>query len=157
MIKVLFVCLGNICRSPLAEALFLNHIKHKQYEHIVMADSCGTAAYHIGELADSRTRSLALQNGITMKHRARQFKKEDFDLFDYILVMDESNWSNLKIIDDLKVQKLIYLRNFDPLFPNQNEVPDPYYGDMETFKMVHEIINRSTLAFLEFIISSHGK
>ncbi|MFY8020745.1 MAG: low molecular weight protein-tyrosine-phosphatase [Bacteroidia bacterium] len=157
MPKVLFVCLGNICRSPLAEALFLNHLRSKNLLDEFQVDSCGTAGYHIGELADSRTRKIAKEFGIEMPHRARQFQVSDFDLFDFILVMDESNLKNLEKIDLMKAKQVLFLRNFDPLANGNNEVPDPYYGDLSAFYEVHEMLNRCTESFLDFILYENGK
>lgn len=156
MPKVLFVCLGNICRSPLAEALFLNHLKNRNLLREFEVDSCGTAAYHIGELADARTRQVAKEFGIDMPHRARQFKSSDFTLFDYVLVMDESNLKNLEKIDSYKSKKVIFLRSFDPLVSGAKEVPDPYYGDLSAFYEVHEMVDRCTESLLNFILTSHG-
>jgi protein-tyrosine phosphatase len=151
MIKVLFVCLGNICRSPLAETLFFKHLEVHHLSSSFIVDSCGTASYHIGELADARTRKVAKDFGIEMPHRARQFKEQDFDDFDYILVMDESNYKNLKNVNSAKAQKLMFLRSFEPNFKDLKEVPDPYYGDLKGFYEVHEIINNCTQSLLDYI------
>ncbi len=151
MIKVLFVCLGNICRSPLAEAVFKNQLETKKMDSFVYVDSCGTASYHIGSLADSRTRKVAKEFGIEMPHKARQFKDSDFDSFDYILVMDESNFQNLKKLNSIKAEKLLFLRSFDPSFKGLKEVPDPYYGELKDFYEVHKIVERCTASFLDFL------
>lgn len=95
MKRILFVCLGNICRSPLAEAVFNHRIKERQLEKRFQADSCGTANYHVGDTPDPRTVKNALANGVVIDHRGRQFSSEDFNEFDLILPMDKSNLKSL--------------------------------------------------------------
>src|SRR6188768_3287743 len=94
-VKILFVCLGNICRSPLAEAIFKHKIKQKGWEQWVEADSCGTANYHIGDSPDPRTLANAKKNGVVIDHCGRQLSEEDLGDFDYILAMDNSNLNNI--------------------------------------------------------------
>ncbi|MDX1629630.1 MAG: low molecular weight protein-tyrosine-phosphatase, partial [Fulvivirga sp.] len=95
MIKVLFVCLGNICRSPLAEGIFKKRIKEHGLVGQVEVDSCGTSQYHIGEPPDERTVANAASNAIKLDHEARQFLKKDFRQFDYIIPMDDANLQNI--------------------------------------------------------------
>lgn len=140
MQKILFVCLGNICRSPLAEGIML-HLNEK-HELGWTIDSAGTANYHVGEAPDRRTVANAKKNGVDLSAlRARQFKAEDFRHFDKIYVMDKSNLSNVtalaKTEDDLK--KVDLLLNVSK--PNSdNEVPDPYYGGEEGFENVFQLV-----------------
>jgi protein-tyrosine phosphatase len=151
MLKVLFVCLGNICRSPLAEAIFKHKLKERKLEDFIFADSCGTANYHVGDTPDPRTIANALKNGVVIDHCGRQLSAQDINDFDYILAMDNSNYRNiLKIIetgnDDTKVR---LMREYDPL--EKGEVPDPYYGGEKGFQDVFDILNRTIDAFLDHL------
>lgn len=141
MQKILMVCLGNICRSPLAEGILRD--KTNKLGTPVFIDSAGTSNYHTGEHPDKRTVSNALKNGIDIsKLKARQFKVADFDEFDIIFVMDSSNYSN--VIDlarnknDIKKVELILNR----VHPKSNmAVPDPYFGGEEGFQTVFELLD----------------
>ncbi|MBX2946369.1 MAG: low molecular weight phosphotyrosine protein phosphatase [Cyclobacteriaceae bacterium] len=148
-VKVLFVCLGNICRSPLAEAIFKHKISQRGYQHQVEADSCGTSNYHIGDLPDERTRANAHQNGISINHRGRQLQPSDLEYFDFILAMDRSNHQNILNLPNASLHrhKVYLMRSFDST-DDHDEVPDPYYGGMRGFQEVFEILDRSTEAFL---------
>jgi protein-tyrosine phosphatase len=141
--RVLFVCLGNICRSPLAEALFKHKIKEKNVEHLFEADSCGTANYHINDLPDARTINNAKKNGVSIDHLGRQLCREDFDKFDYVYVMDKSNLSNaLLLAGEHHYKKIALMRTHDPIGKGK-DVPDPWPGNEEDFQEVFEILNRS--------------
>ena len=144
MKKVLFVCLGNICRSPLAEGIFSYKAELIGRAGDFMVDSCGTSNYHIGEQPDPRTRDNARQNGIELLHAARQFTELDFDEFDMILAMDRSNKMNIERLDRTSVyaEKIWLLRDFDPMAKGA-DVPDPYYGGERGFQDVFEIVERS--------------
>jgi protein-tyrosine phosphatase len=143
--KILFVCLGNICRSPLAEALLLHKIKEHGLEDKFQVNSCGTANYHIGEPPDQRTVKNAAKNGITIHHLGRQLTASDLREFDMILPMDSSNYLSVRELDtsSLYTNKIIMMREFDPQGKGQ-DVPDPWSGNEKDFQEVFEILNRST-------------
>jgi len=156
MIKVLFICLGNICRSPLAEGIFIKKVKEKDLDEVIEVDSCGTSQYHIGELPDPRTRENAKANGLELDQKARQFKKEDFRKYDYLIPMDQANYDTVKRVDqtDSFGKKMILMRDFDSQEKGA-DVPDPYFGGEEGFQKVYDILDRSTSNFLEFLIKEH--
>lgn len=153
MVSVLFVCLGNICRSPLAEALFLKHLKDLNIESEYKVDSAGTASFHLGELADKRTRQMALKiDNLEILHRARQFKTEDFFNFDFIVAMDKSNLNNiLKMKPSGALSKVVLMRQYDTMIQNEETIPDPYYGNENDFEEVHYMLSDCTLNFLKKI------
>lgn len=154
-IKVLFVCLGNICRSPAAEGSFRKLIQEKNLGSHVSVDSCGTAGYHIGELPDPRTRKTAAKRGINLTHKARKFTApKDFQDFDYILCMDKSNYSQVQQLtpEEDYLKKVFLFRIFDSERGFEEIVPDPYYGSIEDFEEVQNIVERASLGFLNFLI-----
>lgn len=147
MKKVLFVCLGNICRSPLAEGLFHQKVQERNKDNNFKIDSCGTSDYHIGETPDERTMKNALKNGLKLNHRGRQFSTDDFKKFDHILAMDRSNYefilSQSKTTEQRKKVQLI--RDYETDNEQRGtDVPDPYYGGPEGFQNVFNILNRCT-------------
>jgi len=151
MVKVLFVCLGNICRSPLAEALFNHKIKQKKYQDHLSCDSCGTSEYHIGELPDERAIACANKNGIKMNHRGRQLNRIDFRDFDYLIAMDKSNLENVKISAEqhkTAPNNLLLMCAFQKN-PKFMEVPDPYYGGVDGFQKVYDILDSSLDGLIE--------
>ena|SRR5882724_908656 len=140
--KILFVCLGNICRSPLAEAIFNDKIKSKGLQEKILADSCGTGNYHVGDWPDHRTIKCAAKNNILINHVGRQLSHADLENFDLILVMDGSNLFNvLRLGNESTKSKVKLMRSFDPL--GEGDVPDPYYGNEKDFDEVFEILERS--------------
>lgn len=153
MIKVLFICLGNICRSPLAEAIFNHKAKERGLSNQLTADSCGTSDYHIGELPDERTIRCAKKFGISMNHRGRQLSKLDFKTFDYFLVMDGANMKKVKEVmknAGLNHDRVLMLRDLNS--ETGLEVPDPYYGVEEDFNEMYEILDEATEKLLEKIL-----
>lgn len=137
------VCLGNICRSPLAEGIMIKLINEKHLD--IMVDSAGTSNYHIGEAPDQRTIANAAKHGVDLTAlRARQFEVADFDLFDKIYVMDQSNLSNVLALakNDVQERKVDLLLNV--CYSGQHrEVPDPYFGGEEGFEEVFQLIQKA--------------
>ena len=153
-ISVLFVCLGNICRSPAAEAIFISLLARKGLTDAFTVDSAGTGSWHIGKKADSRMRIAAERRDINILSKARQINSKDFDEFNYILAMDDSNFKN---IQDLKNRTastgfaaIKKIQDFRSVF-NEQEVPDPYFGGDEGFDYVLDILEDSVKGFLESI------
>lgn len=143
MPKILFVCLGNICRSPLAEGIML-HLK-KKHDLKLEIDSAGTAHYHIGEAPDSRTIANAKKNGVDLSQlRARQFQSSDFEEFDQILVMDKSNLENVVKLAKNESHKRKVSLFLNSMYPDKNlEVPDPYYGTEKHFEEVFQLVYKA--------------
>lgn len=143
------VCLGNICRSPLADGLLLRKIKERQLNFTV--DSAGTANYHIGKSPDLRMIKTAASHGTPIDFlRARQFTAQDFQHFDLILVMDKSNYQNVIRLasSNEEINKVNFL--LDYLYPGQAaEVPDPYYGTQKDFEEVYELLDKATDALIQ--------
>ena len=148
--KIVFVCLGNICRSPTAEGIFIHKVKEAGLEPFFYIDSAGTAAYHTGERADRRSQETANGHGINLPSIARRFEYADLEEFDLILAMDSSNLSNIKDIDKRNrfPEKVKLMRDFDPN-PGDGNVPDPYYGGVQGFENVFQMVARSCDALLE--------
>ena len=153
MKQVLFVCLGNICRSPSAEAVFNALIKKNGLEREISCDSAGTAAYHEGELADYRMKQFARKRGYELTSISRPFNpRVDFDRFDYIVGMDKTNVRDLKSMarnesDKTKVS-LMTDYGFDM---KRDSVPDPYYGGASGFELVLDILEDACLGLLNQI------
>lgn len=154
--RILFVCLGNICRSPLAEAIFKHKIRAKKLAHLVEADSCGTANYHVGDTPDPRTIKNALKNGVVIDHLGRQLSARDLEAYDFIIAMDRSNHTNILRLSNATdhAHKIRLMRSFD-INPSGDEVPDPYYGDEAGFQNVFEILSHSIDSFIEFLEKEH--
>ncbi len=154
--KILMVCLGNICRSPMADGLLRKKVTEHQLD--VFVDSAGTAAHHIGEKPDARMRKTAKSFGVDLEPlRARKFTVNDFDEFDIIYAMDKSNRSNIVALarneSDIKKVEMI----LNELEPGQdNDVPDPYYGSEKDFIEVYELMDAATDKVIERIFA-HGK
>jgi len=147
--KLLFVCLGNICRSPSAEAVMASTLKIKGIEGIEV-DSAGTAAYHIGNPPDPRSQSAAKARGIEMSHlRARQVSTSDFLEFDYILAMDAQNLQDLLDVkpNGSKAKVELFLDQYGTT--NVKEVPDPYYGGEAGFEFVLDLLEDACQHFVE--------
>ena len=152
MTRILMVCLGNICRSPLAHGILQSKLPNDAF----YVDSAGTAAYHIGNAPDHRSIKVASTHGIDISTQsARQFKASDFDTFDYIYAMDASNYTNIinlaRTNDDIGKVKLFLEEN--PSVLNKN-VPDPYYGDSSDFEYVFDLIEATSTHLAEKLLSA---
>ncbi len=137
--SVLFVCLGNICRSPLAEGVFIHQAKERGIDAQFHVDSAGTGNWHAGDLADARMRETATRHGVHLPSRARQVTAADFTTFDHIIAMDESNRRDLISVGAPKA-KVRLLLELDPQAAVR-EVPDPYYGGPEGFEEVFALVD----------------
>lgn len=149
--KVLFVCLGNICRSPTAEGVFRHYVEQAGLSDKITIDSAGTAEWHIGKAPDPRTVAAAAKRGYDLSPlRGRQAQIEDFAKFDLILAMDKSNLSNLQAIQpaDAKAELALYLPRFGI---SPDEVPDPYYGGEDGFELVLDMLEQASEVLLDEI------
>lgn len=157
MVKVLFVCLGNICRSPMAEGLFKKHVKDQGLSESIYIDSAGTSNYHIGKQPDSRMCKTARERGIILDHKGRQISSADLDEYDYILAMDEYNFRDIQALGKNRQIKasVRMMRDFDEPKKDQIDVPDPYYGGEDGFIEVYDILDRCTQNFLGFLCEKH--
>ena len=142
--KILFVCLGNICRSPAAEGIFKKKIKDRELENLFVVDSAGTGGWHVGNLADRRMREAALSRGIELTSRSRKIDHNDLYEFDHILVMDKDNLNAVKsLIKDhtypinSKIKLILSYSKKSQL----DEVPDPYYGGQNGFENVLDLLD----------------
>ncbi|MEQ1559385.1 MAG: low molecular weight protein-tyrosine-phosphatase [Methyloglobulus sp.] len=154
-IKVLFVCMGNICRSPTAEGVFTKLIKEKNLTAFFAIDSAGTHAYHVGNPPDERAQQAALKRGVDLQHlRARKVHSSDFEYYDYVLVMDDDNYAN--VIYDCPAEykdKVKYFLEYAPHL-GVKEVPDPYYGGKFGFEQVLDMVEDASLGFLQTLIKA---
>ena len=148
-VKVLFVCMGNICRSPTAEGSFRKLVHTEGLQDHIFIDSAGTHAYHIGEPPDTRSQQAALKRGIDLSDlRGRQVSSQDFEEFDYILAMDNDNYAILQSNCPKPIQdKLHRLLDFAPE-ANTREVPDPYFGGGKGFERVLDLIETANIGLL---------
>jgi protein-tyrosine phosphatase len=152
-IRVLFVCLGNICRSPLAENVFRHLVEEAGLEGAFDVDSAGTGSWHVGQAPDARAASVARSRGIELRGRARQVTHDDLVAFDYVIAMDRDNLEELEHMarGARATSRIQLLRAYDP-HPDGDEVPDPYYGGASGFEDVFEIVSRSCRTLLASIL-----
>ena len=153
LVKILFVCLGNICRSPLAEGILAAKLPKDKF----LVDSAGTGDWHVGKKPDDRSIATAKKNGLDISNqRGKLFKKSHFEEFDYIFVMDGSNYNNvIELAPDFEATKRVQLI-LDELFPNENvDVPDPYYGTQNGFDMAYEMLDESCTILAKRLIEKH--
>jgi len=150
-IRVCFVCLGNICRSPTAEGVFRHLVAEAGLSARFEIDSAGTAGYHSGEAPDRRARAAGKRAGIAIEGAARQFLAADFARFDHVIAMDASNLNDLRRLAPgaEAAAKVRLLRSFDPTAPKSAPIPDPYYGDDAGFDDVVELCRTACQHLLE--------
>ena len=155
IIEVSFVCLGNICRSPLAQGLFQDLVNREKLDQKIFISSAGTGNWHIGNLPDERMRQTAHFKGINLESRAQQFQSNDFNRFNLVLAMDQSNLARLSEIapSTLQKNKLMLFRSFDPESNEDQDVPDPYYGGTKGFEEVYSMVKRTCPPLLDYIKS----
>ena len=158
-INVLFVCLGNICRSPMAEGIFKNIVEKESLTDYFLIDSAGTSRYHIDKNPDHRAIQTCQQNGIILDHKGRECVKSDLMNQDFILAMDNENFINIKKLvtpemDQIKAE-IFLMRDFDPEYKGEN-VPDPYYGGQDAFYQVFDMLERSSYELLHYIRTKHS-
>jgi protein-tyrosine phosphatase len=152
MINVLFVCLGNICRSPTADGIFRKLVSREKLERAITVDSAGTSEWHLGKMPDGRTIAAAKKRGYDLSVlRARQVSAADFDEFDYVLAMDNSNLRDLQKIKPQHYEG--HLGLFLDFGSNKNyrEVPDPYYGGEDGFELVLDLVEEAAKGLLAHI------
>lgn len=154
-VSVLFVCLGNICRSPLAEGILAHRLEEEGLSDRVRVDSAGTGAWHQGEPPDPRSTEVAMRHGVVLRGPARRVRAEDFHEFDYIFAMDRSNLRDLRQLEPERDggALLTLFSDFDPCQDGELDVPDPYYGGADGFELMFEIIDRSCAAFVDHLLS----
>ena len=152
-VKILMVCLGNICRSPLAEGILQSKLPQESF----LVDSAGTGGWHVGQEPDKRSILTAKNRGLNIAHqRARQFRKKDFDSFDYIYVMDNSNYKNVLALAPDKTSETKVKMILNEKYPGENiDVPDPYYGGQNGFEEVYDMLDDVCTLIAEKLLSKH--
>ncbi|MFT6201700.1 MAG: protein-tyrosine phosphatase [Candidatus Endobugula sp.] len=155
-IRVLFVCLGNICRSPTAHALFQTHVNREGLSEKVKVDSAGTGGWHIGHPPDKRAQQTALAQGYDMSDlRSRVVAAKDFETFDYILGMDNENFKYLAMMKPVRYHGVLGLFLAEAGVIHSEEVPDPYYGDGQHFDRAMALIQNGVTGLLKRIKHDH--
>ncbi|PJJ11084.1 protein-tyrosine phosphatase [Flavobacterium sp. 1] len=154
-VKILMVCLGNICRSPLAEGILASKLPNDKF----FVDSAGTGSWHIGHAPDNRSITTAKKNGLNIANqKGRQFSKTDFDTFDYIFVMDNTNYRDVIHLANNEIQKEKVQLILNSIFPDENvDVPDPYYGVANGFDMVYQMLDEACDVIAQRLIAKHSE
>ena len=157
MVRVLFVCLGNICRSPLAEGVFRRLVVERGLDDAIEIDSAGTGGWHVGDNPDSRMQQTAQRHGVSLAGiRSRKVHSSDLTSFDYILAMDRQNLMDLQSFAGSGANDRVRLfRDYDPS-DDGRDVPDPYYGGADGFETVFAIVDRGCRVLLDQICQEHG-
>jgi protein-tyrosine phosphatase len=158
-VSVLFVCIGNICRSPTAEGIFQSMVEKSGLSDKIKVDSAGSHGYHVGELPHATTRSAAAKRGYNLQSRARQYTEKDFSDFDYILGMDVSNKEHLcALAPENSKAEIISFIDLCPTYKDQfPDVPDPYYGGPKGFDLVLDVVEEGCKNLLAKIKKDHLK
>lgn len=152
--KVLFVCLGNICRSPAAEGMMRRLVERKGLGHRFELDSAGFYGGHAGDLPDRRMRVHARQRGLELTHISRQITRADFDRFDWIVAMDDANYDDLRRLAATpeELRKLLKMASFLRFHPHHDYIPDPYYEGSEGFELVLDLLDDACEGLLHFLL-----
>jgi len=155
VIKVLFVCLGNICRSPMAEAVFQEQVRQAGLDNAIEIDSAGTGSWHIGETAHPGTLDVLRRQGIAYNGRARQIRRSDLEQYDYVLTMDRSNLHDVRrMAGDSRAEIRLFLSYaHEAGLVTEEQVPDPYYDDR--FDYVYNLVSKGSQALLAHIRARH--
>jgi len=156
-IRIQFVCLGNICRSPLAKTVFRDKVEDAGLDKHFEIASSGTGSWHVGDKADDRMRETARRKGLSLEdHRASQFEADDLERFDHIFVMDKNNLNDVLHLDEKDEHggKVRLFREFDPE-PGDYQVPDPYHGGRDGFENVYEIVDRTADMLLHRLVDEY--
>lgn len=151
--NILFVCLGNICRSPAADGIMQHIVKQREFTDQIGIDSAGTYAGHTGELPDARMRRAAARRGYDLCHRARQIRTADFEKFDMIVVMDDMNYENVHRLAPSRAdaEKIFRMREFFRRHPDWDHVPDPYYEGADGFELVLDMLEDGCEGILQHL------
>jgi protein-tyrosine phosphatase len=156
-IRLLFVCMGNICRSPLAESVFRHLARERGVEDRFEIDSAGTSGYHVGAPPDRRSAATALARGVQVAGSSRQLAARDLNRFDYVVAMDADNLAQIEALHASAggTARVHRLREWDPEASGL-DVPDPYYGGARGFEDVHDMVERSCAALLDHLLREQG-
>lgn len=150
--KILFVCLGNICRSPAAEGVMKRILEEKGLANNFIIDSAGLGNWHTGDLPDSRMRDHALRRGLKLTHRARQITRADLDYFDMIIGMDDENMRALhRMASPFNSKKIVKMTDFSQIKPRPVSVPDPYYGTAKDFDYALDLLEDACSGLIEYL------
>ena len=152
-IEICFVCLGNICRSPLAEGVFQALVNSEGLAEKIFVQSAGTGEWHVGSPPDDRMQATAKHKGIHLTSIAQQFLPGDFKRFDWVIAMDRANLETLEFMcsPETAQKKLRLFRSFDPQADGEEDVPDPYFGRGDGFETVYQIVHRTCPEILDFL------
>ena len=150
-IRLLFVCLGNICRSPAAESVMRRLVEEKGLSHLFYINSAGIGAWHTGQLPDKRMRVQGAARGYVFDHRAQQVRREDFSRYDYLIGMDEENLHDLRRLagDKKQAEKILCLADYLRKYAGETTIPDPYYGGTKDFIRALDLIEDACQGLLE--------
>ncbi|MDA3851791.1 MAG: low molecular weight phosphotyrosine protein phosphatase [Spirochaetaceae bacterium] len=157
-IKIMFVCMGNICRSPLAHSIFQKLVNNSGLQDKFEIESSGTTGQHVGQLPDQRMSELARKKGFDLNHRARRISPHDFEEYQLILAMDKDNLADILYMgrEEKELPEIRLFRDFDPGGYEGSEVPDPYYGGDEGFENVFNIVLRTCKSLFERLKEKNG-